>query len=357
MSALRQGDRISNYLLEEPLGAGSFGEVWRARHHVFGDLVAIKVPTDPQYVRNLQREGVVIHGLKHPNIVRAVDMDPYADPPYLVMEYVEGPSLREVINHAGAQLSIATVLTVMRGILRALACAHDNGVLHRDVKPANVLLHHPLERVESITEDVVKVTDFGLGKITGLTAQSMMQSGSILTQEGQSISGTLAYMSPEQREGDEIDQRSDLYSCGIVFFEMLTGERPQGSEVPGMLRTQLPPGVDDVFRRCYTRRERRYASAEEMLRDIDALLRTYAGGRRVAQPVPPPPPPAVRGPGVAGVVCPQCGTTADQQDQFCIRCGRQLVERVPRCPSCTAYVQRDDRFCIFCGHDLRVLAS
>ena len=79
------------------MGAGSFGEVWRARHHVFGEFVAIKIPTDPKFVRNLQREGVAVHGLRHPNIVRAIDLDPYADPPYLVMEYVDGPSLRQVI--------------------------------------------------------------------------------------------------------------------------------------------------------------------------------------------------------------------------------------------------------------------
>ena len=95
MASLREGDRIHNYLLEARVGAGSFGEVWRARHHIFGEVVAIKIPTDPQYVRNLQREGVAIHGLRHPNIVRAIDMDPYADPPYLIMEYIDGPSLRE----------------------------------------------------------------------------------------------------------------------------------------------------------------------------------------------------------------------------------------------------------------------
>ena len=86
MGSLQEGDRISNYILEARLGAGSFGEVWRARHHVFGDIVAIKIPTDTQYVRNLQREGVAVHGLQHPNIVRAIDLDPYADPPYYVME-------------------------------------------------------------------------------------------------------------------------------------------------------------------------------------------------------------------------------------------------------------------------------
>jgi serine/threonine-protein kinase len=151
MTALREGDRISNYLLEARVGAGSFGEVWRARHHVFGDIVAVKVPTDAQYVRNLQREGVAIHGLKHPNIVRAIDLDPYSDPPYLVMEYVEGPSLRQIIDKYRAGLPVLAAATIMRGMLCALAKAHENGLVHRDVKPANVLLNHPLQGVDSIS--------------------------------------------------------------------------------------------------------------------------------------------------------------------------------------------------------------
>ncbi len=114
MLTLGEGDRISNYLLETRLGAGSFGEVWRARHHVFDDVVAIKIPTDPQYVRNLQREGVAVHGLHHPNIVRAIDLDPYADPPYFVMEYVDGPSLREVIDSHRATFPVSAAIAVIR---------------------------------------------------------------------------------------------------------------------------------------------------------------------------------------------------------------------------------------------------
>src|SRR3954447_15043326 len=91
--------RISEYLLDEPIGRGAFGEVWRAHHHVWADqFVAIKIPTDAQYLRNLQREGVAIHGLVHPNIVRAIGFDPYADPPYLTTEYVPGTSLRPLVK-------------------------------------------------------------------------------------------------------------------------------------------------------------------------------------------------------------------------------------------------------------------
>src|SRR5215212_11005861 len=92
--------RVGEYVLQDRISAGTFGEVWRAHHHVWTDrLVAVKVPTDPQYLRNLQREGVAVHGLTHPNIVRALGFDPYAEPPYLTMEYIPGPSLRPLVQN------------------------------------------------------------------------------------------------------------------------------------------------------------------------------------------------------------------------------------------------------------------
>ncbi len=349
MAKLAKGDRISNYLLDEPLGIGSFGEVWRARHHMFDDMVAIKVPTDPDFVRNLQREGVAIHGLRHPNIVRAIDLDPYADPPYLVMEYVEGPSLREAIDEYKREFPVAAAVTIMRGILQALQAAHDGGLVHRDVKPANLLLNHPLAKLASITERAIRVTDFGLGHAGGVTTASLMQSGSLTTGDGRSIAGTLAYMSPEQKDGRNVDGRSDLYACGIILFEMLVGERPQGTDLPSTLRTEIPRELDEVFRRSYTRWERRYGSAREML---DALRPEPT----TAAPEPPPAP--VQWPQVdGGLSCPGCRTPVHRDDQFCIKCGRQLVASVPRCPNqeCHAFVHLRDKFCVFCGADLQVL--
>ncbi len=344
MSSLSEGDRISNYLLEARLGAGSFGEVWRARHHVFGDTVAIKIPTDPQYVRNLQREGVAVHGLHHPNIVRAIDLDPYGDPPYFIMEYVDGPSLREVIDKQGLSFPVEAAVAIMRGILQALSAAHDAGLIHRDLKPANVMLHQPPEDLAAVGEQSVRVTDFGLGHVGGTTTQSIMQSGSVLTEDGRSIAGTLAYMSPEQKEGRDLDARSDLYACGIVLFEMLTGERPAGSDSPSSLRPEVPAGLAEVFRRSYTRLDRRYTTAREMLA---ALTQSPKGHR------PPPPPAGIPVP--VGSGCPECHRSVHRDDQFCIHCGRQLVASVPRCTACEAYVHPSDRFCIFCGNDLRVL--
>src|SRR5215210_6840371 len=155
--------RISEYVLDERLGGGAFGEVWRARHHVWLDqLVAIKIPTNTQFVRELQREGVAVHGLTHPNIVRAIGFDPYADPPYLTMEYVPGTSLRPLVQDRS--LSIPDAVAVMRQVLAGLAYAHKQGLVHRDVKPENILVHERAARDGYGAEGVIKVTDFGLGR-------------------------------------------------------------------------------------------------------------------------------------------------------------------------------------------------
>lgn len=349
MASLKEGDRVSNYLLERCVGAGSFGEVWRARHHIFKDIVAIKVPTDPQYVRNLQREGVAIHGLNQANIVRAIDLDPYADPPYLVMEYVDGPSLRSLIDEQGKSFPIQAAVAILRGVLEALRAAHHNGLIHRDVKPANILLHQPPDDLATISERAVKVTDFGLGHVGGATTQSIMQSGSMHTEDGLSIAGTLAYMSPEQKEGKAPDPRSDLYSCGIILFEMLTGERPAGGDSPSSLRCEVPANLDEVFRGSYTRFDRRYDSAEAMLAALTPATPHSAA--------PPPSPPPLAGPSSVAAGCLICQGPVHEDDQFCIHCGNQLVPRVLRCASCEAFVRPDDRYCIFCGKDLRVLSS
>jgi len=348
MSLLNQGDRISNYILERRLGAGSFAQVWRAHHHVLGDVVAVKVPTEPQYVRNLQREGVVVHGLKHPNIVRVIDLDPYADPPYLVMECIDGPSLRDVIDEYRGSFPIGAAEKIMRGVLNALSAAHESGLIHRDVKPANILLAHPLDQLASITEDAVRVTDFGLGRVGRATTESIMQSGSVADETGKRIAGTLAYMAPEHKEGGDVDASSDLYSCGIMLFEMLTGERPHGGEVPSALRADVPAHLDEVFRRCYARRDRRFASAREML---DAMA-SHGPGRAS----PPPPPAGVIHADATGLKCPACRSSVLRTDNFCIRCGYQLAASVPKCRHCGEFVQHGDRFCIRCGKNLTVLS-
>jgi len=340
MASPKVGDRISNYLLEGLLGTGSFAQVWRARHHTLDKVVAIKILTDPQYVRNFRQEGVVVHGLRHPNIVRVEDIDAYDDPPYLIMELVDGPSLREAIDANPQGLPIPVCQTVMRGMCRALMAAHEAGLIHRDIKPANILLGHPMDRLESLPEQAVKVVDFGLGRAGTVTAASIMQSGSLQTEEGRSIAGTLAYMSPEQKEGRATDAKSDLYACGIVLFEMLTGSRPAGSETPSSVRSSVPAFLDAAFSRCYTRLDRRIGSARELL---DAIRGTADGPERASRS--------------GRATCRSCRGPVHDDDQFCIHCGYQLVDSIPRCSACHAFANQTDRYCIFCGTELKPVAD
>jgi len=324
MTEYQPGLRVSEYVLEHRLGAGTFGEIWRARHHVWEtERVAVKLPTEPEYVRYLQREGVVVHGLRHPNIIRVLGFDPFAEHPYLIMELVEGPSLRQLIDEHRKGLPIETVVMTLRAVLRAMQTAHAAGVLHRDLKPGNVLLHLAGRPLEALSVDDVKVGDFGLGVRNAQDLRSIAQSAS-LAREDQLV-GTLAYMAPEVRDGHlKPDARSDLFSVGVMLFEMLTGERPAGAELPSTIRADIPSALDEVFRRLYARHERRYESADAVLTDLDQRLAVPAR-------------------------CPACQRAVAPEDQFCTQCGRQLAVRVRRCPSCGGYPGWHDRFCIYCG--------
>jgi len=336
----QQGQRLGEYVLEARVGGGSFGEVWRAHHHVWIDqLVAVKIPTDSQYLRNLQREGFAIHGLVHPNIVRALGFDPYAQVPYLVTEYVPGSSLRPLIQK---RLAIPDAVAIMRQVLAGLRYAHEQQVIHRDIKPENILIHERALRDGFAVEGVVKVTDFGLGKTAGASAGSIAYSASINSPAAREIAGTLDYMAPEQRSGAEPDARIDLYACGVVLYEMLTGERPAGTEVPSDLNPAVPKYLDEVFRRSYARLDKRFASAAQFLEAMPNLAMPASA-----------PPPAVPRPGVVGsVACPQCRKPIDPTDQFCMHCGVQVAAAVRRCPRCGAYPDQSDRYCIFCGETL-----
>lgn len=251
------GMRISEYVLEARIGAGGFGQVWKARHHLWTDtVVAIKFPTEPGRVQEIANEGILQHQLDHPNIVKTLGLDPGHELPYVICEYVPGSSLREILQREG-RLEVRRALGILRQILWALDHAHKRGVVHLDVKPGNILITE---------EGLVKLGDFGVGRILG-SGRPLALSGSLGTDEAPG--GTLAYLSPEQRDGSgPADHRSDLYSLGIVLFEMLTGTMPQGVEFPRQLRPDLPEWLDRVFGRLYTRVESRYGAASEVLRDL-----------------------------------------------------------------------------------------
>jgi serine/threonine-protein kinase len=347
--------RVGEFVLVERINRGTFGEVWKAHHHVWTDqVVAVKIPTDPQYLRNLQREGVAIHGLVHPNIVRAIGFDPYAETPYLAMEYVPGSSLRPMIQNKS--LSIPDAVAILRQVLCGLSHAHQNGVIHRDIKPENILVHERAFKEGFAAEGAVKVTDFGLGRASQDTAAgSIAYSASLNSPEAREIAGTLDYMAPEARGGGQVDGRADLYACGVVLYEMLTGERPAGTDVPSDLNKSVPKLLDEAFRRSYARLDKRFATADEFAAAL--RIATVVPPRLPNGAVPPHLPPQTPGMmhrpiGQGRRQCPQCRQIVDPTDQFCMHCGIQLVENVRRCPQCGAYPDAGDQYCIFCGQSL-----
>src|SRR5262249_36302917 len=183
----------------------------------------------------------------------AMGFDPYADPPYLTMEYVPGCSLRDLI--AAKSLRIPDAVAIMKQVLAGLGHAHKNGVVHRDIKPENILIHERSKTEGFGAEGVVKGTDFGIGRAASKTAVagSIMYAQSRSDDAGKEIAGTLDYMAPEQRAGADVDGRVDLYACGVVLYEMLTGERPAGTDLPSDLNKGVPKHLDDAFKRSYAR--------------------------------------------------------------------------------------------------------
>ncbi|MGA2497742.1 MAG: bifunctional serine/threonine-protein kinase/formylglycine-generating enzyme family protein [Tepidisphaeraceae bacterium] len=267
-----EGQKIGAYVLEQRLGAGAFGEVWRAHHEQSATkLAAIKIATEPSYIQNLRREGTMLPKLHHPAIVAAEVLDPFADPPYLLMEYVPGINLRTLMQHGPLAPDITVAL--LGRVLQGIAYAHRQGVIHRDLKPENILIREtgavPGTDVEVFkTVGMVKITDFGLGRAASIGLASIQYSASLAGNDSR-IVGTPDYMAPEQRENpDAVDARADLYACGVMLFEMLTGRRPIGMTLPSELNPATPRRLDDAFRRAWARVEQRFASAEEFMRAI-----------------------------------------------------------------------------------------
>lgn len=254
------------YLLEDEVASGGMGSVWRARDQVLGRPVAVKVLHDrlagePDILERFRREAVAAARLSHPNVVRVFDTGIDEGVCFIVMELFEGTTLHERIREDGP-LPPAEAVRVVRGVLQGLAHAHREGVIHRDVKPANVLLDR---------SGMVKVTDFGIAKAAFATTD--------LTTTGDLL-GTARYLAPEQVAGGTIDHRADLYASGIVLYEALTGRAPFEGEShiatatmrlagepspPGTLRPGISRGLDAATMRALAREpDQRFQTAEEM---------------------------------------------------------------------------------------------
>jgi len=265
------GQTVSHYAFLEKLGSGGMGDIYKARDSRLNRIVAVKVLSpgrtrDPQRRRRFIQEAQAASALNHPNIITIHDILPEGDTQYMVMEHVAGETLHQMI--VAGRLSVAQVLQIATQMANALAAAHAAGIIHRDFKPANVMV---------TSSGLVKILDFGLAKLMDPTARLRSPSddsaqtedpatltAAPLTVEG-SIMGTVNYMSPEQAEGLKVDARSDIFSFGAVLYEMVTGQRAFDgdsgiSTLSAVLRDEVKPTrelapevpaeLDELIARC-----------------------------------------------------------------------------------------------------------
>ena len=293
------------YRILNKVGQGGMGAVYKALHVVFDEIRALKVISpelaqDQLFVRRFRQEAILTRKLQHEHAVRVEDLDEDEDRrPFIVMEFVEGPSLKTTIRDKGP-LAIDRILRVGQQICSALGAAHEAGMIHRDIKPDNIVLV-PLP----MGGESVKVLDFGIAK---LKEGKSVEGGLTLTGTGVVI-GTPQYMSPEQamgKRGDQLDGRSDLYSLGVVMYEMLTGVLPFQAETtmemilhhlqtppppPRELKPdlQIPePVAQLIMRTLEKKREGRPANASELGKEIDQVLDQLSGRGTLALTPPTP---------------------------------------------------------------------
>jgi serine/threonine protein kinase len=288
ISELRQGMVIRDkYQIMEKIGAGGMAVVYKARHLAFNELRAIKVVNsrlldDDAFIRRFKSEAIITRKLMHPNAVRVDDLDSTEDGrPFMVMEYVHGKDLRHLIQREGP-LGVRRAINIARQVCSALSAAHALGITHRDIKPDNILITDTAGE-----NDAVKVLDFGIAKIR----EAGMESQHSSTKTGMVV-GTPQYISPEQamgRHGEQIDGRADLYSLGVVLYEMVTGRLPFESDTPmGLLlhhiqsiappaheltpELRIPESLSLLLVRALEKdRMLRFQSAEEMVAALEAV--------------------------------------------------------------------------------------
>jgi beta-lactam-binding protein with PASTA domain/tRNA A-37 threonylcarbamoyl transferase component Bud32 len=282
MADRRERVLAGRYRIETAVGEGGMAKVFRGQDQVLGRTVAVKVlapeyARDGQFVQRFRREAQSAAALNHPNVVSVFDTGSDGPVHYIVMEFVEGRTLRDVL--AAGRLHPRRAAEVGESLCRALASAHKQGLVHRDVKPGNVMLTPSGE---------VKVMDFGIARVT--TGEALTQTATVL--------GTASYFSPEQAKGEPVDARSDVYSAGCVLFEMLTGQPPfsgdspvsiaykhvrEDPQLPSQLNPDVSSGLDAVVMKAMAKNPaNRYQTATEMAED---LRRAQQGDQVRATPI------------------------------------------------------------------------
>ncbi|MFP4321287.1 MAG: protein kinase domain-containing protein [Anaerolineales bacterium] len=268
------GDR---YEIRRLIGEGGMAEVYEAYHPKLDRIVAAKLmhrhlSRDEQFQARFEREAQAIARLKHPHIIQVYDfdLDSELSQYFMIIEYVDGPTLGGVMRQASAPVPLAETVRIIGDVARALGYAHQEGMQHRDIKPANIMLDKGERTV---------LTDFGIAKL-------LREGGSQLTASGAMV-GTPAYMSPEQASGYPGDYRSDIYSLGIVFYQMATGKLPYEGDspistilkhlkevppAPTAVNPALPVGIESIILRCMAKDpDDRYHSMDDLLAHLENL--------------------------------------------------------------------------------------
>ncbi|MFH1701235.1 MAG: serine/threonine-protein kinase [Candidatus Zixiibacteriota bacterium] len=275
---LTTGTQINQYRIISKIGAGGMGEVYLAQDTELDRKVALKfmpsnLSDDEDYRARFKREAQAAARLNHPNIITIFEVGEFKNRPYFVMEYIEGHSIKDVI--ASSELSFEKSIELFIGVLEGLEKAHNQGINHRDIKPANIVLDD---------DGRPKLVDFGLAAIKG---------GEHITKSGSTL-GTFGYMSPEQIQTNEIDHRSDLFSAGVLFYEMLSGTRPfKGDNEAAMINSilndkppplaqhlsDIPAGIESIILKMLEKSpDSRYQNASEILTDLTQFQKGQSRG-------------------------------------------------------------------------------